>query len=39
MSQGVQYVTIQMGGNDVCGDNTAEMARNGDLEFPLERSD
>ena len=24
-SQGVQYVTIQMGGNDVCGDNTAEM--------------
>lgn len=26
VGQGVDYVTIQMGGNDVCGDNTAEMA-------------
>jgi lysophospholipase L1-like esterase len=25
VSQGVEYVTIQMGGNDICGDNTAEM--------------
>lgn len=25
VSQGVQYVTIQMGGNDVCGDSTASM--------------
>lgn len=25
VSQGVQYVTVQMGGNDVCGDSTAEM--------------
>ncbi len=25
VSQGVQYVTIFMGGNDVCGDSTAEM--------------
>lgn len=25
VSQGVDYVTIQMGGNDICGDNTAEM--------------
>jgi len=24
-SQGVQYVTIQIGGNDICGDSTAEM--------------
>lgn len=25
VSQGVQYVTIQMGGNDICGDSSAEM--------------
>jgi len=25
VSQAVQYVTIEMGGNDVCGDSTAEM--------------
>lgn len=25
VSQGVDYVTIQMGGNDICGDDTAEM--------------
>lgn len=33
VSQGVQYVTIQMGGNDVCGDNSAEMTSIATWEF------
>ena len=33
VSQGVQYVTIQMGGNDVCGDSTAEMTPIATWEF------
>lgn len=33
VTQGVQYVTIQMGGNDVCGDSTAEMTSVATWEF------
>ncbi|MBI2423926.1 MAG: hypothetical protein HYV27_13930 [Candidatus Hydrogenedentes bacterium] len=33
VSQGVQYVTIQMGGNDICGDSTAEMTSVATWEF------